>query len=358
MKQVIFSGKFKTLAPFCSSDPTDKNTNEVETRKISVHYDGKKENIPFLSPNTIRSNLRDNIAKDIVEKFPNQLGYKELLFLTSGGNLEGKEEKGKTLKTREVLERIREIRENNIVASIFGGALFHLNKLIPGKLSCGIGYLVCRETMKRDDLPSFETYVGKELQFVRSDDTDRWEFFSALSEEGIRDKEEYEIKYKESARQRQEEKKKKTNGVKTENTEGILDASQEEEQQKEEQKKVPKIASSQMIWEIKDYVVEGATFMHELLLVNPTLREVGAIIRAYERFSEFPYLGCFKNIGFGKMQVNYDIYEVDNEGERKGIGHIEVKDIKKFEIDGDKAKKALAEYKGYLKNLTYDMIRI
>jgi len=355
MKQVIFSGKFKTLAPFCSSDPTDKNTNEVETRKISVHYDGKKDNIPFLSPNTIRSNLRDNIAKDIVEKFPNQLGYKELLFLTSGGNLEGKEEKGKALKTREVFERIKEIRENNIVASIFGGALFHLNKLIPGKLSCGVGYLICKETMKRDDLPSFETYVGKELQFVRSDDTDRWEFFSALSEEGIKDKEEYEIKYKESAKQRQEEKKKKTNGVKTENTESFLE--DQEGEQKEEQKKVPKIASSQMIWEIKDYVVEGATFKHELLLVNPTLREVGAIIRAYERFSEFPYLGCFKNIGFGKMQVEYTIKAIEND-EKTELGYIKIEDIKKFGIDGDGAIQALAEYKEYLNNLTYDMIRI
>jgi hypothetical protein len=352
MKQVIFEGKFKTLAPFCSSNPTDKNTNEVETRKISVHYDGRKENIPFLSPNTIRSNLRDNIAKDIIEKFPNQLGYKELLFLTSGGNLEGKEEKSKGLKVREVLERIREIRENNIVASIFGGALFHLNKLIPGKLSCGIGYLVCRETMGSDDFPSFEDYKGKDLQFVRSDDTDRWEFFSALSEEGIADKEKYEVKYKESARQRQEEKKKKTNGVKTENTE-----SSSEDSSEVEQKEVSKIASSQMIWKIKDYVVEGATFMHELLLVNPTLREVGAIIRAYERFSEFPYLGCFKNIGFGKMQVEYTIKAIENDEETE-LGYIKIEDIKKFEIDGDEAKKALAEYKEYLKNLTYDMIRI
>jgi len=358
MKQVVFEGEFKTLSPFCSSNPTDKSTNVVETRKISVHYEGNVyHDIPFLSPNTIRSNLRDNIAKDIIEKFSNRLGYKELLFLTSGGNLEGKEEKSKGLKVRDVLERIREIRENNIVASIFGGALFHLNKLIPGKLSCGVGYLVCRETMGSDDFPSYKTYMGKSLQFVRSDDTDRWEFFSALSEEGIRDKEEYEIKYKESAKQRQEEKKKKSNGAKTENTEGLLETSSEGEQ-KEDQKKTSKIASSQMIWKIEDYVVEGATFKHELLLVNPTLREVGAIIRAYERFSEFPYLGCFKNIGFGKMQVNYDIYEIDNEGERKDIGHIEVKDIKKFEIDGDGAKKALAEYKEYLKNLTYDMIRI
>ena len=355
MKQVIFEGKFKTLAPFCSSDPTDKSSNEVETRKIGVHYEGKIENIPFLSPNTIRSNLRDNIAKDIIEKFPNQLGYKELLFLTSGGNLEGKEEKSKGLKARDVLERIREIRENNIVASIFGGGLFHLNKLIPGKLSCGVGYLECRETMGSDDFPSFKAYLGEDLQFVRSDDTDRWEFFSALSEEGIKDKEEYEIKYKESAKQRQEEKKKKTNGVKTENTESFLE--DQEGEQKEEQKKTPKVASSQMIWKIKDYVVEGATFIHELLLVNPTLREVGAIIRAYERFSEFPYLGCFKNIGFGKMQVEYTIKSIENDEETE-LGYIKIENIKKFEIDGDGAIQALAEYKEYLKNLTYDMIRI
>jgi len=357
MKQVIFEGEFKTLSPFCSSDPADKSTNVVETRKIRVHYKGNVYNIPFLSPNTIRSNLRDNIAKDIIEKFPNQLGYKELLFLTSGGNLEGKEEKGKALKTREVLERIREIRENNIVASIFGGALFHLNKLIPGKLSCGVGYLQCEETTGNDDFPPFKTYIGEKLQFVRSDDTDRWEFFSALSEEGIRDKEEYEIKYKESAKQRQGEKKKKSNGAKTENTESLLEISPEGEQ-KEEQKKTPKIASSQMIWEIKDYVVEGATFVHELLLVNPKLEEIGAIIRAYERFSEFPYLGCFKNIGFGKMQVKYDIYEIDNKGGRENMGSIKVKDIKNFEINGEKIKQALAEYNKYLKNLTYDMIRI
>jgi hypothetical protein len=199
--------------------------------------------------------------------------------------------------------------------------------------------------------------MGKNLQFVRSDDTDRWEFFSALSEEGIKDKEKYEVKYKESARQRQEEKKKKQNGVKIENTETSLETSSEEEQ-KEEQKKTPKIVSSQMIWEIKDYVVEYATFVHELLLVNPKLEEIGAIIRAYERFSEFPYLGCFKNIGFGKMQVKYDIYEIDDKGERKNMGSIEVKNIKNFEINGKEVKQALAEYNKYLKNLTYDMIRI
>ena len=357
MKQVIFKGEFKTLSPFCSSDPADKSTNAVKTRKISVHYNDNVHSIPFLSPNTIRSNLRDNIAKDIIEKFPNQLGYKELLFLTSGGNLEGKEEKSKGLKTRDVLERIREIRENNIVASIFGGALFHLNKLIPGKLICGVGYLQCEETKGNDDFPSYKTYMGKNLQFVRSDDTDRWEFFSALSEEGIRDKEEFEIKYKESAKQRQEEKKKQTNGAKTENTESLIEISPEEEQ-KEEQKKAPKIVSSQMIWEIEDYVVEGAIFEHELLLVNPKLEEIGAIIRAYERFSEFPYLGCFKNIGFGKMQVKYDIYEVYDKGGKKNMGSIEVKDIKNFEINGKEVKQALEEYNKYFKNLTYNMIKI
>jgi len=346
MKQIIFKGKFTTLSPFCSSDPSDRKSNETETRKIAVCYGGQVYRVPFLSPNTIRSMLRDNTAKDIIEKFPNEMGYKELLFLTSGGNLEGKDKAGKELKNKTVLERIREIRNNNIVASIFGGALFHLNKLIPGKLSCGVGYLECRETTGREELPSFESFIGRNLQFVRSDDTDRWEFFSALSVEGVAEKEEYEKMYKESSKKRKEEKKKQSNEEKAE----------EEDIGSLEQEEGFRTVSAQMIWKISDYVTKDATFRHELLLVNPTPAEVGALIRAFVRFSEYPYLGCFKNIGFGKMKVEYDIYEIEEK--TNYLGSIAVNDTKQFSYNGAKIENALLEYEKYLQTLTYDKIKI
>jgi len=365
---VSFAGTIKAEENFCTVAP-DLDSKSTRTRKMNIYNEKEEEisyNVPIISPNTIRAMLRDNIARDIIERV-RALDYKTLLFLASGGNMDNKSES--EVSSKKIYEVVKEFTNNNIVASIFGGSLFGVPRIIPGKLICMVAYLKCIETGLGD--LSARDLTGEKLYFVRKDDSKDFEFFSVLSPEGVEEKFARESQSLQDRKEEQERKKKERDKAKNKNkktaeadmfaSNGDDDADSDTDTVGNSKKK--KLPSSQMVYSIDDYVIKGAEFKHEMILPGATATEVGAILSALKRFARMPFLGCYKSKGFGLVSMNYNIY-ID--GEHNGNVAVTVDrsnghTVTSFNIvdnEDNLIESCIEAYADYLKNLKEEDIKV
>jgi len=371
---VSFAGTIKAEEPFCTIAPDlDSRKAPTRTRKMDVINEdiegGIGYNVPIISPNTIRAMIRDNIARDIIERV-GVLDYKTLLFLASGGNMDNKKEKESEVSPRKIYEVVKEFTNNNIVASILGGSLFGVPRIIPGKLICMVAYLKCIETGLGD--LSARDLTGGKICFVRKDDSKDFEFFSVLSPEGIEEKfarenQSLQDRKEEQERKKKEKEKARNKNKKTAETDMFASNSNDDDNDTDtdtegngNKKKLP---SSQMVYSIDDHVKKGAEFKHEMILPGATATEVGAILSALKRFSKMPFLGCYKSKGFGLVSMDYDIY-ID--GEHNGCVKVTVDRSNGYTVTGfnivdnedNLIESCIEAYADYLKNLKEEDIKV
>lgn len=329
-KRATFRGVIETKQPFfhdCAE--AEKSKKENTRRCLKMYFAANGENgdngpvaVPIISPNTIRAILRDNIAMDIAEKVgEGKLDYLTLLLMFSGGIID----KDKKISPAQRFQEINKLKQNNIVVRIFGGAA---SVMIPGKLTCLPGILICKETSgftgNEFSDRSQRDYIGRDgLRFIRREDAYDTNINKFLSEDGFKE-----------LIERMTPKKKEKGGENGNND-------------TENDKK-----TSQMIYGIEDYVVAGARFYHMLEIFPPNEEEIGAIYSALARFAERPVLGSFVSKGFGLVDVKYDL-EID--GHRVDTIRITSEG---FLSEFEGSNPYLAKYREYLNGITVDKISV
>lgn len=290
------------------------------------------------SGNTIRSIVRNNISKDIIEKVYTGWDYLTLVTMFAGGTIKKETDKDKKTKTDKdkkdkkatvaeedekkelskgdsIANRIALFnwQQRNLVISLLGTAA--IKDMLPGKaiFTPLIPYTAETAGMIPGTngltLPSAASVLGTDYIYkIRKDDTNTVELLSVMNESEIAKKISYE-----------------------------------------------KGDNINMLAGVSDYLLAGTRLYHTIEIINPTAEEIGAVYSALERFSEKPYLGAMSAVGWGKVEGTYTL-KVDGEKiDTIRINDTMKEDKKAFEC-GDKGG-YYKSYKTYLDNLTYDDIR-
>jgi len=146
-------GTIKTLSPLHHG--SDENLGIDRTlHRIEIIIDGKSENIPILSGNSIRGKIRRLIMQDFLEllEIPfNSITDKLYYMLFVGGSLE----KGSNQRYFDV-DNILEFRSNIPAISLLGTA--YGSGIMKGKLNVGYAYPICKETINLTEQESNKSY--------------------------------------------------------------------------------------------------------------------------------------------------------------------------------------------------------
>ena len=151
------------------------NGNVAAFRKFKVvQPSGKIVEIPHISGNSIRGKLRDVSAKHFLDLLgsegePQKVDLKMFQFLFSGGTLGAG-------NNADDIDKYRQMRENIVHASLFGGAWG--NAIMSGKMKVNPFIPISKETAHiipkkwhgSEDLPSIFTYLQLEM-FTRKENS-------------------------------------------------------------------------------------------------------------------------------------------------------------------------------------------
>lgn len=155
----------RALSPITQGEGT-KGNEQIIRREAVVTPLGVRH-VPTITGNSLRHRIwRDTLANDLVDRWglAGELTKEQVRFLFNGGAL-GKDHGCS-------LERIAECERLLPMVSLLGVAL--PDTIVPGRLKCGMAWLVCRETSpqikanvpadwwpERDNLTPCESFVGR-----------------------------------------------------------------------------------------------------------------------------------------------------------------------------------------------------
>ena len=218
-----------------------------ETASVGSYFqtvltkDGK---IPAITGNSIRGQLRDAAALDMLQRLGCKVSKEVFHILFSGGNL--------NTTLRNDVEKAKSVRAHFPALSLLGGGLGDM--IMAGKMVVGFAYPVCSETEDITGVQSdasWRSLVG-EMEFTRFDDAKNDEL----------------SKY-------------------------ITDASEE----------LTAKASTQMRYSVQ-YLAAGTEFAQEIDLSDGvTPLELGALYAAFAKWFSHPYLGGMSSKGFGRFDA-------------------------------------------------------
>lgn len=240
-------GKFTLLAPLShigESHSTDSYLNEEPV----VQADGSVEPVFVYNGNAWRGQLRDLIAEHLCETMGITLPLPVFHLLTSGGSIGGNQVVD--------LAQSRALRRTLPSLSLLGGGVG--TQLLPGKLTVGNGYPVCRETVRLvpehrrppvEHLAAYRTLTFAK-SFTRRDD----------SKDPLK-------------------------------TEAALGGARSDEVQ-------------QMRYTV-ELMAAGAELYTYLELRATTDLEVGALAAGLARFAEHPFIGGKSATGHGRVALTY-----------------------------------------------------
>jgi len=358
---VRFDGKITLLSRLAQITESAKQPNGtlLQIHRRDKHLiDNQVVSFPGPSQNTIRSMVRDNIARDITDALAEKgqkVGYQDLIVLyCGGGGAEGKDLKAaegtaeegegqkdkkhgkKALSPSDLIAAQTDAKNRNVVLSLLGASA--LRAIIAGKTVIGEPILICRETVDAGlvDLEKIaeqtsDLAFGRDngyidiKQYVRKDDMTNPEVFEMLSEEGLGEMISFEAALA-------DKKAKKNN---------------DDEPQK------GSATSRQMIFSVET-VIPGAKYYHYNILKNVASIELGAFLSALKRFSIHPYIGGHSSRGCGRIALNYTI---TINGEIHGEVAV---DDNGFSLNGasDVVLGAMEDYRAYLEQVTADSISV
>jgi CRISPR type IV-associated protein Csf2 len=320
-------------------------------KKPFVHANADKQmvttEVPIFSDNALRSILRKRTAWYLYDFFSGEkLDYETMMILSQGGG-------GVTKESGQIVERLRAIenhKKGNVVVSIWGGSL---NGVISrGKAVIHEMVPVCFETVKSGTLPKsytleeYGTLFARNLvvseQRVRGNLFTDPEMLDKLSEEGVAKMNEVDVAAVKSRAVRKANKKSDAGKP------GDSPATNGGDSATEDQSADPKTQSRQMIFS-HEGIAPGTTFYHRMIFYNITEVELGSIVAALKKFSEFPYIGGLVGTGHGQMQLSYDVF-TRNKGKRDQYGTINIDGDGDFSASGH-LNARLEDFDNYLKGL-------
>lgn len=335
---VTLKGVITLMSPLFQVETSEKVVGEDGKQKLILRHRRDKfivtgkngELYPIsilgISSNTLRGTFRDLIAACITDSLkakadlPSILDYKSLIALFMGG---GGVEKSTGITATEALNKIEAMKARNVVVSLFGASG---ERIVAGKTVFGVPILLCTETVDSGLIPeeiysqykSFISYndVMREQQLVRHDDLSDINIMSMLSEKGI--KEYLAAEAKTAA-------KKAGQDIKDSTRQTVFNA---------------------------ETVAPGAKYYHYMIVKNATSRELGAILAAFNKIAEYPYIGGMSARGFGEIALEYSFIEGDST-----IGDVSVNrnGSRKFDyndLDGTVISDALESFNSYVSEIT------
>lgn len=248
---LVVRGHWRALSPIFHGG-NEKTGATLTLNKIRfVMEDGDYEDIPFVSGNAIRGYLRRLVMKDFLDL----TGYEIDVSRKSGQRLYHALFTGGVLETVEGLSggAIDVDLKRRIVQLLFPVRLFGFsigNQMVESKLKVHHAYPVCRELK-----PFLPDNLDPKCSF--------YDLITTL----------YQTRRDE------------------------LRAEREEGEQ-----------AVQMLVEYEAFA-PGTVFYHEFRLEDPEPIDVSCLARAIELWKKKPYIGGKSSIGFGEIQLNYEISE-------------------------------------------------
>jgi len=274
MNVVVLEGTITALTSISHLGGT-LGTRSLLRREKVIQPNGEVEEVPIISGNGLRGLLRDRGMLHMLK----QLGYgvneetgevvglslQAFYFLFSGGILESTPDYGLDL------ESARRWRELVPLISLFGGAA--RNQILPGKLKVGKAIPICQETahiIPQRFLPQSLLSIWDLIQeeaYTRKDDEKSEELRVFIVPE---DRELVEV------RKRLEEELGRKIGPK-----------------------------QQMRYHIET-LAAGTQFYWELIVDDPTLLELDALVVVLGEFAKYPFIGGRSSVGLGKVKVELE----------------------------------------------------
>ena len=225
---------YKMLSPVSHIGETASTGSYFQTVLTS------KGKVPVITGNSIRGQIRDSIALDLLQYLDCKVDKEIFHVLFSGGNING------TMK--EDIQKAKSVREHFPGISLLGGGLGDM--IMSGKLIAGFAYPVCQETEGITGKPSEVSWRNliEEIEFTRMDDA----------------KSDQKAKY-------------------------ILDAGEE----------LSAKASTQMRFSVQ-YIAAGAEFSQDIIFLDGLKDlELGAFYAGLLKWFDCPRLGGMAAKGFG-----------------------------------------------------------
>lgn len=226
-----------------------------------VQPDGSIEEVFCYSGNAWRGQLRDLAAIYTLERLgAPQLPLQSFHLLFSGGNLYQHEVN---------INRAREYRRSIPILSLFGGSLS--DRILPGKLRVSNAYPLCAEAIvalppSLHEIAMVRRYreMTMEKVFNRTDDAKNPRFEAFLS--------------------------------------GVSDGADEDKKSKDN--------PQQMLYHA-EALAAGAQLYSEIDLLDVNEVELGVLVAALHMFSRSPHIGGLARVGFGRVELEYDIMDLD-----------------------------------------------
>jgi len=243
-----FSGTFEAQAPISHGSDEDFGMEQrLRTIEMAVRENGDlyHEEIPVISGNSLRGQLRDLLAEDLLswlsgDDEPLQIHDTLSNALYSGGTLERGAGPGK-LKRR----MIANIRKNIPMLSLLGTAIG--SQMVQGRLNMGMLTPIATET---------ESYTGRES------DHSVFEFVD------------------------------ETFYTRSDDREGYVERDEDEQAQ-------------QMKYTVQ-ILTPGTRFDHWMALEDATEIERACLGHAFDMFAESPHVGGQRSVGHGRVRFEYD----------------------------------------------------
>lgn len=228
------------------------NGNIAAFRRFKVvQPSGKVVEIPHVSGNSVRGKLRDVAAKQMLDLLgeegrPQKVDLKVFQLLFSGGSLGSG-------NNADDIEKYRQMRENLVHVSLFGGAWgnailsgkMKINPLIP--IAAETAHIIPEKWHGKEPLPSIFTYLQLEM-FTRKENSNDAEFqpYIERSEEDL-------------------------------------------------------YSTSQMIYHVET-ISAGTPFYWKVVLEDVTPEEFDFFLSVVQKFKEIPVVGGKSATGFGQIE--------------------------------------------------------
>lgn len=284
MHTIIFEGIMTALTSISHNGGQSFGISTKLRREKYLLPDGSVEEIPVLSGNGLRGNLRDRgmahmcrilgygIQSNLNGELQNIQGLSKeaFYFLFSGGNLSA----GKGLD----ISLARKICELIPLVGVLGGAV--KSQLMPGKLKMGKAIPICVETIHllperfRPSNPQSIWDLTQEEFYTRKDDEKNEQLRTLITQKS----ENYLIPQSVHAK---DSKSVPSTAV------------------------VEKNAPQQMMYFVET-LIAGTNFYWKIVLDDPTELEFEAFLTMLAEFSRMPYVGGKSGVGLGEVSVKFD----------------------------------------------------
>jgi CRISPR type IV-associated protein Csf2 len=287
MSTYVFEGEMIAQTSISHIGDTFGINARLRREKI-VQPDGSVEEVPIISGNAIRGILRDRGMLHMLKVLGygvreetgevHGLSLAAFYFLFPGGSLT------KTGKAGLDVDEARKWRDLIPLVVLFGGAMG--NQIMPGKLKCGKGIPICKET----------AHLVPE-RFVTNQEQSIWEMCQ-----------------EEAYTRRDDEKNENLRSLLMPEVRGLLETTAAEKRSKTgtDTDVAGETGQSQQMRYYVETLAAGTRLFWDMTLDDVTPIEFDALCITLAEFSRFPYIGGKSGVGHGKVSIKFDHWiEID-----------------------------------------------